>query len=99
MPTKAEMTELIVIVTADRDSSAQRWDAAIKTDDSDRGFASDYAECDAAYDVALKAIERGDLAAAEGALEDACRIEGRGGDNCDAVHALRAVRAALRGQP
>lgn len=91
----SKYTDLIAIIESDQASSAQRWDMAIKTDDSDRGFRADAAECDAAYDEALEALHEDDLEAAESALERANMCESRGGDNCDAHHSLRAVRAAM----
>lgn len=86
--------ELIALVRDDYAQSERRWEAAIESDGAAK-WADDADECEDAYETAIKALEAGDLAAAETALESANLCESRGGDNCDAHHARTAVRAAM----
>jgi hypothetical protein len=87
-----QLTDLIAIVSADQTSSQQRWEAAIESEESGRDWQALADTCDTAYDDAIAAIAAGDLAGAEAALITARMAESDGGDNCDAAHALRAVR-------
>jgi len=87
-------TDLIAAVRADWDRSDIRWEAAVE---SDARWADDAATCSDAYAEAIDALRADDLDTAETALEAANMSESRGGDNCDAHHALGLVRAAMGG--
>lgn len=95
------MTNLIDTVKSDADSSRNRWEGAVQSAkrDGDRAQATRWeaqaAQCDEHYAAAVEAIEAGDLETAEAELESANSLESSAGDNCDAHHALQAVRAAL----
>jgi len=54
-------------------------------------------ECFDAYEVALNALEEGDLEAAIEALEDARSLEAEGGDASAAIEALEALEAYKSG--
>jgi hypothetical protein len=80
------------VVAQDAEQSANKWDAALA---EDKRWAGKAEECSEAYDAALDALDAGDLDMAESALERANSLESEGGDNCDAHHALQAVRALM----
>ena len=85
------LESVIAVVRADQTQSELRWEAAYEEDDRWR---TDAESCSEAYDEAVAALEAGDIDRAELELERANSLEARGGDNCDAHHALKAVRAA-----
>lgn len=87
-------TRLLGIIRAAADSSAQRWEMAIETDDSDRGFAADADECESAYEAAIEALEdcyEDYLGVVRTHLEEAERLERNAGDSQDARRALAAL--------
>lgn len=96
------MTKKIAeIVKSDSEASANRWEGAVDgaERDGDKAQAKCWGrlgeKCAERYEAAIDAIEAGDLATAESELEAANSLESEGGDNCDAHHALRAVRGAI----
>lgn len=95
------MANVAEIVRKDSEESGNRWDAAVDgaERDGDAAQANRWAalgeKCSERYDAAIAAVEAGDLATAEAELERANELESEAGDNCDAHHALSAVRAAM----
>lgn len=91
---------LVATVRNDAECSRLRWEGAVESAarDNDRAQAKRWKEqgdaCGEAYDSAIEAIEAGDLSKAESELERANEMESSAGDNCDAHHALKAVRNA-----
>jgi hypothetical protein len=99
------MSNLAEIVRADAASSDNRWDGAVESAERDGDKAAgarwetERAKCAEHYDAAIEAIESGDLDLAESELERANELESSAGDNADAHHALKAVRAAVEATP
>lgn len=93
MNTIAQTVELI---EASQASSAQCWEMAVETDDSNRGFQSDYDECDAEYDAAIDVLNgayEDYIRSARLHLENARILEASGGDDQHARRALTALAA------
>ena len=95
------MSNVIEIVKADAVSSDNRWDGAVESAERDgdeiaaKRWSAQREKCESHYESAISALEAGDLATAETELERANELESSAGDNCDAHHALKAVRAAM----
>lgn len=88
------IAQVSAIIESCRNSSEQRWEMAIETDDSDRNFAEDMDECMQAYDDAIEALDdayEGYVEAAQTALERAAAAERVGGDDQDAKRAMAAL--------
>lgn len=85
------MQNVLQTVTDCRRYSAAAWEAAIATDDMNRGFTADRDACLAAYDAALAALAEGHFDAAISALEEAAWLEKQGGDDSDAQAAIKAI--------
>ena len=88
------IAQVAAIIEQCRDSSEQRWEMALKTDDRDRNFHEDMDECIQAYDDALESLDEayeGYVEAARTALERAAVAERSGGDDQDAQRALAAL--------
>lgn len=85
---------VVAIIEQCRDSSEQRWEAAIDTDDSERNFGADADECLSAYDDAIESLNdayEGYIDAARTALEMAESAERAAGDPQDAQRAIAAL--------
>jgi hypothetical protein len=94
------MATLAEIVKADAVSSDNRWEGAIDSAERDGDAAAKSRwevareQCGDHYDYALEAIDAGDLGRAEAELDRCNALESEAGDNADAHHAIKAVRAA-----
>lgn len=87
-------TKLLQVIRYCERSSAARWEAAVETDDSGRGFAADAEECETAYEAAIEALEdcyEDYLGVVRTHLEEAERLERNAGDSQDARRALNAL--------
>lgn len=88
------IAQTVALIEDAQASSAQCWEMAVATDDSDRGFQADYDECDDEYDSAIAALTdayEGYIRTARIHLENARRLEVSGGDDQHARRALAAL--------
>jgi hypothetical protein len=95
------MANVTEIVADDAKQSDLRWQGAIQSarrDDDEDYAATMRAQrkaCAKHYAVALEDIEAGNSQDALVSLEEARQLEAEQGDDCDAAHAIRAVRSEL----
>lgn len=85
------MPNLLETVINDSVDSENRWDAAVE--DDPQTWTTVAAQCSDHYHDAIAAIQSGDLDSAEIYLEKARHLEAIAGDDCDARHALFALRS------
>jgi hypothetical protein len=85
--------QVVTIIEQCRDNSEMRWEMAVDTDDSDREFAADSAECLQAYDdaIVLNGAYAGYIGSARSHLLLAKGLESGAGDAQDAIRALNAL--------
>lgn len=90
------LNDVIRAVRKSQRFSQGKWEAAIATDDSNKGFPAMADECDECYDHAIEVLTdayEGYISAARMQLENAKRLETLAGDSEDAQNALSALDA------